>query len=141
VAKLANGLHETPLESLSWAAAVTLGIPLPEPQVRVYLGDVLLARVDGIWRDRNTIGQADGLFKYNDRQGVIKDKLQDEALEDVGFEVVRWGWADAWHPEGVLDARLMRAFERGRRQSIDPRVSLVPTTLEQSLEWTGLIAS
>jgi hypothetical protein len=141
VAKLANGLHETPLESLSWAAAVSLGIPLPEPQVQVYLGDVLLARVDGIWRDRNTIGQADGLFKYKDRQGVIKDKLQDEALEDVGFEVVRWGWADAWHPEGVLDARLMRAFERGRRQSIDPRVSLVPTTLEQSLEWTGLIAS
>jgi hypothetical protein len=141
VAKHANGLHETALESLSWAACVTLGLPMPEPQIRVYLGDQLIARVDGLWRRYNTIGQADGLFKYKDRQGVIKDKRQDEILEDLGFEVSRWGWDEAWRPEGVLDARLRRAFERGSKQTIDPRVRLVPTTLEESLEWTGLIAS
>jgi hypothetical protein len=141
VARLANGLHETPLESLSWAACITLGLPAPEPQVQVYAGSVLLARVDGIWKDCNTIGQADGLFKYSDRQGVLKDKKQDEALEDVGFEVVRWGWDEAFRPDGVLDTRLLRAFDRGRRQTLDPRVRMVPTTLEQSLEWTGLIAS
>jgi hypothetical protein len=141
VARLANGLHETALESLSWAACVTLGLPMPEPQVRVFLGDVLIARVDGLWRAQNTIGQADGLFKYKDREGVLKDKRQDEQLEDLGFEVARWGWTEAYRPEGVLDARLQRAFARGSRQTIDPRVRLVPTTLEESLEWTGLIAS
>lgn len=141
VARLASGLHETALESLSWAACHTLGIELPEPQVRVYLGDRLVARVDGLWRRHNTIGQADGLFKYKDRQGVLADKQQDEQLEDLGFEVVRWGWAHAYRPRGVLDERLQRAFGRGRQQQVDPRVRLVPTTLAQSLQWTGLIAS
>jgi len=141
VATLANGLHETILESLSWAACHTLGIEMPEPQVRVFAGERLVARVDGLWRAHNTIGQADGLFKYNDRQGVIHDKRQDEELEDLGFEVARWGWEEAYKPTGVLDERLRRAFARGDRQQIDPRVRLLPTTLDQSLEWTGLIAS
>jgi hypothetical protein len=134
-------VHETALESLSWAACHTLGLEMPEPQVQVFLGSRLIARVDGLWRTRNTIGQADGLYKYNDRLGVIKDKKQDEELEDLGFEVARWGWDEAYRPEGVLDDRLRRAFERGSRQQLDPRVRLVATTLEQSLKWTGLIAS
>jgi hypothetical protein len=141
VARLANGLHETALESLSWAACHTLGLEMPEPQIQVFLGSRLIARVDGLWRARNTIGQADGLYKYNDRLGVIKDKKQDEELEDLGFEVARWGWDQAYRPEGVLDERLRRAFERGSRQQVDPRVRLVATTLEESLKWTGLIAS
>ena len=70
VAKLANGLHETPLESLSWAAAHTLGIPMPEPQIRIYVGERRIARADGLWRQFNTIGQADGLFKYKDRDAA-----------------------------------------------------------------------
>ena len=141
VAQLANGLHETPLESLSWAACVTLGIPVPEPQIRIFLGDKQLARVDGLWRGRNTVGQADGQFKYKSQQDVIRDKLQDESLEDVGLEVVRWGWSSAYRPEGDLDAKLERAFARGDRQELDPRVHFVPTTLKESLRWTGLIAS
>ncbi|MCU1601716.1 MAG: hypothetical protein JWO22_2425 [Frankiales bacterium] len=141
VAQRANGLHETALESLSWGACHTLGIEMPEPQIRVYVGERLVARVDGLWRDHNTIGQADGLFKYKDRQGVIHDKKQDEELEDLGFEVTRWGWAEASGPKGVLDERILRAFARGDRQELDPRVRLVPTTLKDSLTWTGLIAS
>lgn len=141
VAKLANGLHESALESLSWAACHTLGLGMPEPQLRVYLGEQLVARVDGVWRAHNTIGQADGLYKYKDRAGVLADKRQDEALEDLGFEVARWGWDEAFRPAGVLDERLKRAFSRGQRQQVDPRVVLVPTTLEESLLWTGLVAS
>lgn len=141
VAKLADGRHESALESLSWAACHTLGLGMPEPQVRVFVGDRLVARVDGVWRAHNTIGQADGLFKYKDRTGVLHDKRQDEELEDLGFEVARWGWDEAFRPAGVLDERLRRAFGRGERQQIDPRVLLVPTTLEESLLWTGLVAS
>jgi hypothetical protein len=140
VARLANGLHETALESLSWAACHTMGIAMPEPQIRVYVGERLVARVDGLWRDHNTIGQADGMFKYKDRKGVIRDKKQDEELEDLGFEVARWGWDEAYRPVGVLDERLRRAFARGDRQEVDPRVRLLPTSLAQSLAWTGLIA-
>ena len=61
----------------------------------------------------------------------MRDKWQDEQLESVGFEVVRWGWDHAWRPVR-LRGPLSRAFERGRRQRVDPGVKLVQATVEES---------
>jgi hypothetical protein len=138
VVEFADGLSETPLESISRVAIHQLGLPPPELQVEVWLGRQFLGRVDKLWRKYNTIGEDDGIEKYGDDAAsrlvsFRKEKVRTEWLEDVGFEVPRWTWEEAWRPRGVLDARLERAFARGRRQELDPRVRFVPTTVADRL--------
>lgn len=129
----ADPLSESVLESVSRVSMHLLGLPPPELQVEVWLGDELLARVDALWQESLTVGEADGLGKYGGDDAAVRlalraEKRRTERLEDVGLEVVRWGWPEAWRPEGVLDGRLNRAFERGRRQRLDPRVRFVRST-------------
>lgn len=125
----ADGLAESALESISRVACHDLNLPAPELQIEVWLGRELIARLDFLWRASNAAGLADGAVKYSDRASVMAEKWQVERLEDLGFEVARWGWDHAWRPRGVLDAKILRAMERGARQQLDPRVRLVPTTV------------
>lgn len=134
VVEFADGLSESVLESISRVACHGLGMPPPELQVEVWLGTTFLGVVDNLWREFNTVGEADGFGKYGEdvlsrEQAFRKAKRRTEALEDVGLEVVHWGWEEAWRPAGVMDARLRRAFERGRQQVVDPRVRFVTTTV------------
>ncbi|MCW2598632.1 MAG: hypothetical protein JWM02_461 [Frankiales bacterium] len=136
--EFADGLSETPLESISRVAMHELGLPAPELQVEVWLGGRFLGRVDKLWRQFNTVGEDDGVGKYGEddaslRTAFRKEKVRQEWMEDVGLEVARWTWGQAWRPRGVLDARLERAFARGRRQELDPRVRFVPTTVADRL--------
>lgn len=132
-ADFADGLAETPLESISRVACHDVGLPPPELQIKVYLGRELIARLDFLWRDTNTAGLADGAVKYPDRAAVMAEKWQVERLEDIGLEVPRWGWDDAWRPQGVLDVKIRRAMARGARQELDPRVRFVRTTIEENI--------
>lgn len=131
-AEFAEPLAESALESISRVAFLTIGVPIPRPQIRVLYAGEEIARVDNLWDEYNTIGQADGALKYKDSARVLRDKRQDERLESVGFEVVRWGWDQAWRP-ALLSGPLRRGFERGSRQRIDPGVTLVQATLEETL--------
>jgi hypothetical protein len=134
VAQFADGLAESALESISRVACVLVGLPVPELQIKVMYAGECVARVDGLWREFNVIGQADGALKYQEKGAdrVLADKWQDEKLESLGFEVARWGWDTAWRPTS-LGVVLRRAFERGARQRIDPGVTLVQATLEECL--------
>jgi hypothetical protein len=139
VAAFADGLAESPLESISRVAIHELGLPAPELQVEVWLAGRFLGRVDKLWRGFNTVGEDDGVAKYGaDPAASFKaSKVREDWLEDVGLEVARWGWDEAWRPAGVLDRRLERAFARGVRQQLDPRVRFVPTTVEDALRRTA----
>lgn len=142
VVAFADGLSETPLESISRVAMHLLDLPAPELQVEVWLGGRLLGVVDNLWRQFNTVGEADGFGKYGDDEAsrhvmFRKEKVRQEWLEDVGLEVARWTWAEAWRPRGVLDVRLQRAFARGVQQQLDPRVRFVPTTVADRLRRTA----
>lgn len=130
----ADGRSESPLESISRADFHELQLPPPEPQVEVWLGDRFIGRVDFLWRETNTIGEADGVKKFGETdeqraRAFGASKQRQEWLEDVGFEVARWGWPEAWRPEGALDARLGRAFRRGGNTTVDPDVRLISTSL------------
>lgn len=134
VARFANGLAESALESISRVAIEPMKLGVLEQQVEVWIGDRLVARLDFLLREANVGGMADGDLKYDSRADVLADKRQQELLEDVGLEVVRWGWEFPWRKPDELEARLRRATERGSRQTLDPRVRLVPVTLERSIE-------
>lgn len=132
-AQFLNPLAESALESISRVGVLRLGLPIPQLQIKVIFEGEELARVDAIWEEFNTIGQSDGAFKYKkDPQRVLYDKWQDGRLESIGFEVVRWGWDDAWRQER-LRGPLLRGFERGSKQQLAPGVRLVQATLEESL--------
>lgn len=138
VIDFADGLSESPLESISRLAFHEQGLPPPELQVEVWRGRQLLGRADFLWRQHLTVGEADGLAKYGEsdaqrRAAFAQGKRRGEALADGGLQVVSWGWDDAWSGQRQLADRLRRAFARGDRQVLDPDIRFVTTTVADRL--------
>ena len=120
-----DGRRESPLESLSYAAFVQHGLPLPACQMPIVddWGE-LLGIVDFCWRELSVIGEADGRLKYCRSQDgrqprpttLLEEKYRQELLEDQAV-VVRWGWSDATVADGVpLVRRIEKAFRRAARR-------------------------
>jgi len=42
---------------------------------------------------------------------VFAEKVREDALRDLGWQIVRWLWADLYRP-GVIRDRVLRAFAR-----------------------------
>lgn len=129
VACFADGRSESLHESVSRVVLAELGLPAPEPQVEVWLDGVLLGRMDFLWKDRRTVGEADGMAKYVDRGVLRAEKLRQEALEDVGLQVVRWGWEESWSRPSHLRHRVQRAFVRGGTATLAPGVRFASTSV------------
>lgn len=118
VVDFADPQAESVLESLSRVAIHEQNLPAPRTQVT--LGDAgrPRCRVDFLWEDVRVVGEADGLGKYepDDRRStrdiVRAEKYREEWLADAGYEIVRWGWADANNPQRLAQ-RLRAAFARG----------------------------
>lgn len=105
----ADGRSESPGESWSRAQMIDDGLPVPDLQVEYALRSGRTARCDfGI--DDVFVGEFDGLVKYrrNMRRGeepedvVIREKIREDELRDLGLVVVRWVWED------LRRGRLMR---------------------------------
>jgi Transcriptional regulator, AbiEi antitoxin len=110
IVELLDARSESPLESISRLAMVSLG-PLPKSQVEVFSTDGrFIARVDFYWDTLGVVGEADGRQKYTD-DALWREKLRQDALTDRGLVVERWGWSVARRPH-VLRARLQQAFRR-----------------------------
>lgn len=114
--RLLDGRAESPLESVSRVAVVRLNLPAPELQavIRTESGWVL-GRTDFYWDDTGVAGEADGRSKYTDRAVLNLEKDRQENLEDTRLAVARWGWRVA-HRDGLLRAKLLGAFDRGRHR-------------------------
>jgi len=111
---LADGAAESVHESVSRVMMHRHGLEAPQTQqwLRDAHGD--WTRVDFLWRRRRTIGEADGMLKYDvDSEALRREKLRQERLEEAGFVVVRWTWDDAWHDGERTCRRIAGAFARG----------------------------
>jgi hypothetical protein len=122
VVAFADGGAESVGESRSRIALARAGVPVPTLQHEVWSADgVCLGRVDFWWPKRRTIGEFDGRVKYGRllRPGesagdaVFAEKRREDALRDVGFQVVRWGWSELDRFDDIVLPRLQRAFARG----------------------------
>lgn len=98
------------------------GLPPPQPQFEVFTDDgMLVGRTDFGWPALRTLGEFDGREKYlrYRREGetieefVLREKEREDAIRDLGWQLVRWVWADLFR-HGVIADRLLRAFQRGR---------------------------
>lgn len=119
---LLDARSESPGESVSRVRMHEDGIPAPELQLQVRAPDGrLIGRSDFGWPAHLTLGEFDGQTKYNRllkpgqsvQDVVLAEKQREDALRDLGWQVVRWVWADLYRP-GVIRDRLLRAFARTR---------------------------
>lgn len=118
VLRFADRRSESPLESISRVAFHEAGFPMPEPQ-RWVGHDLTRYRVDFLWEEYRTIGEADGRVKYTDVDVAWDEKRRQDDLHDLDYEVVRWTWKIDSHPDQVIEA-VMRTFDRAiRRFNLD----------------------
>lgn len=110
----ADGRAESALESLARSWFSQAGLPVPQLQVELCRADdgVFVGRVDVAWLQHRTVVEMDGRLKYDQDQGSLwREKLREDALRDLGLEVVRGYWSDG--PDGAaLVERVRRAFAR-----------------------------
>ena len=95
------------------------GVPRLTLQYEVRDGLVLVGRVDFGWEDLRTLGEFDADLLQPGKTAcdvVYQEECREDALRDLGWQVVRWNWADLTDP-AALRQRLERAFQRGRRAS------------------------
>mgnify|MGYP001039589302 CR=1 FL=1 len=109
--EFADGLSQSPGESLSRVQIHALGLPAPELQVSFHDDRGHIGDVDFYWPHLGLVGEFDGDSKYGAhrrfarhlsvQQLVIEEKRREDRLRRVVGGVVRWDWSVA------LDRRLL----------------------------------
>ncbi len=121
---LGDGRAENPGESWSRVVLTQLGLLPDGLQIPLSDADSLIGVTDFLWHAERTVGEFDGKLKYKvppgagpDEAGeiVFREKRREDRVRDLGYEVVRWVYADLYHPE-QLGARVRRAHARGRQR-------------------------
>lgn len=117
VVEMADGRAESVGESLMRYDFTRGGLPTPELQVefRDERG-IVWARVDALFAEERTIVEFDGRMKYDDPTTLWREKLREDRLRELGYEVVRVTWSDLGAP-AALATRIRAAFARGRRRA------------------------
>jgi len=110
--ELADPGAESYLESLARGLVIEMGIGTPQTQFGL---------TDGhrqAWCDLRVgrhLFEADGLLKYDDPATLRREKLRQERLEQAGYSVVRWTWAEITSDPARVVARIRAAFARATR--------------------------
>jgi very-short-patch-repair endonuclease len=117
IVEFAEKKTESPAESLSRVMFREQQIEMPECQVWIAINSEFPEhRVDFLWRRLGVIGEVDGKIKYKDQNARWQEKRREEALQDDGYEVVRWSYGDAINDGPATAARIWRAFARAERR-------------------------
>jgi hypothetical protein len=122
VVAFSNGLAESVGESRGRVRIDQAGLPAPELQAVILdLSGAFVARVDFLLREQHTIGEFDGRLKYRagsedaDPSDVVwQEKLREDRLRALGFQVVRFVWDDLERGPAWLRRLFLPAFERAR---------------------------
>lgn len=106
---------ETPLESVSRYEIATSGLRALEEQVVIRdPRGRFVARVDFVVAGV-VVCEADGALKYGTRADLVAEKVREDRLRELGYEVVRWTWSEIWSNPSTVIARIAVALERARR--------------------------
>lgn len=123
VTVFSDGRSESVGESRGRVRISAAGLPTPDLQVQI-LDDAgrFVARVDFLFEQMRTIGEFDGRVKYRveNAGGRLEDvlwreKRREDALRALGYQVVRFTWADLERAPIELRRRFLAAFARATR--------------------------
>ena len=118
---------ESVAESRLRVLLAALGLPAPLPQAEIRdTGGSLVARVDFLFTQYGVIVEFDGDVKYGDGggQALIAEKVREDRLLDLGYQIVRVRWPDLAHPSNLL-TRIHRAIGRAQPASIAGYVTAI----------------
>jgi hypothetical protein len=128
VAAFVDVRSESVGESRSRVSFLRTGVEPPVPQYSVFdRNGRIVGRADFGWQDYSTLGEFDGRGKYGRllkpgetaAGAVYREKLREDALRSLGWQVVRWTWDDLDQPDQIA-LRLREAFARARRSNLRP---------------------
>lgn len=128
VIAFADGRAETPLESLGRVACVNQALPVFEPQVEVWVGNRMIARVDGLWRDQLLVFEGDGDVKFKEGADLTLIGRQ-EGLRITGLDVLRADWPELYSRQEAFAHRVRTRFAERTHARLAPGVRLVSTTV------------
>jgi len=123
VLEFASPLSGSTGESISRAGIFMLGFLLPELQVPHWDRDGLIGFTDFFWRTVGSVGEFDGLGKYlreeftggrSTADVVIAEKVREDRLRAVGFNVFRWDWPVATSLPALGDLLARNGIPRAR---------------------------
>lgn len=120
VVDFADGLSESPLESIARIVFRDVGLPPPELQVEVFKDGKFVGRVDFLWKRFRTIAEVDGAMKYEDPSRAIAQLRRDARLRAAGYEVVHFTWKEITEQPGQVAASIRTAFRWGVRRAPGP---------------------
>ena len=106
--KFATEKCESPLETIAWIEIYKAGFVMPQQQKNFYANHEHVARVDMYWEtyNRRVILELDGKSKLNNENDLYYEKIREDKLREMGFEVIRAGWRD------VQDGRLVKLLKK-----------------------------
>ncbi|MCU1594325.1 MAG: Uncharacterized protein JWO12_1717 [Frankiales bacterium] len=128
VIAFADGRAESPLESLGRVGCRSQGLPVFEPQVEVWVGRRMIARVDGLWRDQLLVFEGDGAVKF---KGGADLRLlgRQEDLRATGLDVLRADWDELHSRQDDFGQRVRARFRERTQATLAAGVRLVSTTV------------
>ncbi|MEV6417816.1 type IV toxin-antitoxin system AbiEi family antitoxin domain-containing protein [Kribbella sp. NPDC051718] len=116
-----DGSAESVGESRLRVLMADIGLPAPVPQAEIYdAAGGLVGRVDFLLAEWGVIVEFDGALKYAGKGALplVREKRREDALRDLGYEVVRATWSDLTKPDGLarrIHAAVRRAADRRTR--------------------------
>jgi Protein of unknown function (DUF559) len=113
VVEFADERAESPLESAARVVFDQFGLEPPELQAAVFVPDAVF-RVDFYWPAHRVVAEGDGLRKYSDRAGLIRQFERDRLLRDAGYQVVHFTWAELFKTPEAVVGRIRRAVTAAR---------------------------
>ena len=119
VVEHADARAESPGETLTRWSLVTEGLPAPELQLEIETASGRY-RADMGWREWWLLLEFDGEVKYRALAGgdpsavVMAEKWRQDALEELGWKVLRVSWRDLGNPQALAE-RVRRAAARAWR--------------------------
>jgi hypothetical protein len=115
VVEFADGLAESPLESIARVVFRDCKLPPPSLQVRI-VGTQFIGRVDFLWKQYRTIVEVDGVMKYTDPYRARNQLRRDQRLRQAGYEVVHFEWHDIVATPEAVGASIREAFRAGSQR-------------------------
>jgi len=104
---VADPLCESPGETLTRLLLRSLGIPARSQVLIQASAPAFNARVDFLLETHPVVIEFDGMVKYGsvdeaaNRRVLVAEKLREDRLRSLGYEVVRLVWADLKNPDLV----------------------------------------
>ena len=94
----------SPLEEIFLPLCERYRVPLPD-DLNVWIEGVL---VDAVWWERKLIVELDGRDNHSSWAQIQRDRSNELRLRGAGFDVVRYGWAQAEGEPELVAADLLR---------------------------------